>query len=101
MTRCIIPPDSIDAPDEQTRTLYLEVPGSKVVLLQAYFELYEGVGVVRTLNIRSSLVCVLTTESLLHDCLDVLDAIQKETQWRFTPRPPQAEREKYLGYFSK
>lgn len=94
------PGQALEVLDQEAVVLYLEVPASKVVLLQAYFELYEGVGVVRTLNIRTSLICILTTNSMLNDTLRVLEAIQAATLWKFAPRPSEAERERYLGYFS-
>ncbi len=74
------PADSID---EGTRALYLEVPGEKVVMLQALVESHEGLGLVRTLNIRKSLVCILTTPTMLDACLDLLNALQPEIGWRF------------------
>jgi hypothetical protein len=69
--------------DDETRVLALEVPGSKVVLLQAFFELYEGPGAVRTVDIKNSLLCIITTPSLLDACLEVLNAIQPVVHWRF------------------
>lgn len=85
-----IPAESIEQLDEGSFALYLEVPGSKVVLLQAYFELYEGVGVVRTVDIRTSRVCIVTTKSLLQDCLTVLESIHEKTGWKFTKPPAEA-----------
>ena len=73
--------------DDGSVAIYLYTPGPKVVLLQAYFELYECVGVVRTLDIRSSLVCVVTTSSLLEDCLEILEQVKTATCWEFAPRP--------------
>lgn len=93
-----IQPDVID---EGTRALYLEVPGEKVVMLQALVESHEGIGLVRTLNIRKSLICILTTPSMLEACLDLLNALQPEIGWRFVERPKEAEEQLYLGYFKK
>ncbi|MBN8550457.1 MAG: DUF4911 domain-containing protein [Deltaproteobacteria bacterium] len=91
-------PDYID---EGTVALYLEVPGEKVVLLQALVESHEGVGIVRTLNIRKSLVCVLTTPTMFEACVDLLNGLQAEIGWRFIGRPKEAEEQLYLGYFKK
>lgn len=85
--------------DELTHIIYLEVPGSKVVLLQAIFELYEGVGTVRTLDIKRSLVCILTTPDMLPHCLMILDAIEPRILWRFAQRPSAEDRDRYLGYY--
>ncbi len=90
------PANSGEYPDDQSCVLYLEVPASKVVLLQAYYELYEGVGIVRTLDISSGLVSILTTSCLLADCLEVLDSIQEKTLWRFASPSHEAKRVEYM-----
>jgi len=74
--------------DPHTWGIYLEVPGSKVVLLQALFELYEGLGTVRTIDIKRSLVCVMTTNTLLEQCLSALQELRSEVPWRFAERIP-------------
>ncbi len=89
-------PDFIDT---GTCAFYLIVPSEKVVLLQAFFELYEGIGIVRTLNLRRSLVCILTTPSMISDCRAALEAIRTMIPWSPVPRPDEAERQLYLGYF--
>jgi len=89
-------PDIIDA---GTWAYYLAVPSEKVVLLQALFELYEGLGTVRTLNLRKSLVCVLTTPTVGADCRRALEAIRLLIPWQPVARPEEAERQLYLGYF--
>lgn len=91
----------IDQLDDYTCAIYLEVPGSKVVLFQGYFELFEGLGLVRTLSIRKSLICVLTTPDLVTTCLQVLEAIKAHVPHRFVSRPKEAEEQLYLGYFAK
>ena len=91
-----IAPDFIDT---GTCAFYLVVPSENVVLLQAFFELYEGLGVVRTLNLRKSLVCILTTPSVVNDCRAALEAIRSMIPWTSVPRPEEADRQLYLGYF--
>ena len=71
-------PGTIDA---DTVAFYLEVPRSHVVLLQVYFELYDGVGTVRTLDGESAIACVITTPSQLSDCIGVLNAIREHVAW--------------------
>lgn len=91
---------TIETPDPEGRIVYLEVPAAQVVMLQAYFELYEGLGIVRTLDCRKSLVCILTTSTVLDDCIKALLELQPSIQWRPVPLPSEAERERYIGYFS-
>jgi DNA-binding response OmpR family regulator len=67
--------------DPVTVTFYLRVPKSHVVLLQTYFELYDGVGTVRTISDPEPTVCVLTTRDLMEDCINVLQAIKTEVRW--------------------
>ena len=91
--------NSIDYRDPVTPVLYLEVPSNKVVLFQAFFELYEGLGLVRTLDMRKNLLCVITTDSQLDDCCQALEGIQKEVEWKPADIPSQQEKDRYLGYF--
>lgn len=70
--------------DPQTWAFYLRVPRSHVVLLQAYFELYEGIGTVRTFTGPEPILCVMTTAGLKEDCMGVLNAIRDEVQWEIT-----------------
>jgi hypothetical protein len=67
--------------DPLTLAFYLRVPRAQVVLLQAYFELYDGVGSVRTLTGDEPVVCVMTGNSLKEDCIGVLKAIREDVEW--------------------
>ena len=91
----------VDALDEITRAIYLEVPSAQVVQFQAFFEIFEGVGIVRTLSIRKSLICILTTADCLAECFRVLDALSAHIPWRQVARPEEATQQLYLGYFGK
>ena len=79
--------------------IYLEVPGSKVVLFQAFFDLYEAIGCVRTIDIRRSRVCVVTTKDSLGDCASLLEGIKDIVPWRFCEKPLDSE--KFFGYSLK
>lgn len=92
---------NLDTIDEHCAAIYLEVPASKVVLFQSLFETYEGIGLVRTLSIQKSLICILTTPSMAEHCFAVLDAIRGELPSRFVTRPVEAEQELFLGYFRR
>jgi|GEM_PF-1148025 len=74
---------TIEKIDNQTYSVFLSIPGDQVVLLQAYFELYEGLGTVRTLDINSSKVCVLTTKSQLITCLKAIDSLKESLSIKF------------------
>lgn len=91
----------IEEIDENTYALYLEVPGSRVVQLQSFFECYEGVGIVRTLDIRKSLVCILTTEPMLPDCLKILEDLQDRIPWRCPEAVSAEDKQHFLGYFKE
>lgn len=67
--------------DPQVCAFYLRIPRSQVVLLQAYFELYDGVGTVRTITGTEPVVCIMTTHGQIEDCLAVLEAIRDDVQW--------------------
>lgn len=88
----------IETLDPISRVIYLEVPASKIVMFQAYFELSEGLGTVRTLDVKKSLLCVLTTSTMLPDCLSMLQSIKEKTHWRSTPAPGIDQKQKFLGY---
>jgi hypothetical protein len=90
---------SVHFRDQQTAIVYIEVPPEKVVLFQAFFELYEGLGLVRTLDLKKNLLCVLTTASQLEDCLQALSELKSEIDWIPAKVPSLEEQEKYLGFF--
>jgi len=87
--------------DSETFVFYLQVPSSMIVLLQGYFESYEDLGLVRTLDAQSSLVCVITTPSMKESCENLLLALRSELPWREAEEIPGDElKQRYLGYFS-
>ncbi len=84
-------PTPIPVPiDATTVAFYLEVPRSHVVLLTVYFELYDGVGTVRTLDKEGAVVCVLTTPSQAQDCVNVLHAIREQVSWEPCSETPKS-----------
>ena len=77
--------------DDHARAIFLELPPSDVVLLQALIESYEGVATVRTIDLKRSLVCVVTTASLLGTTIEVLQGLKPNVRWRAVPPPPQQD----------
>jgi hypothetical protein len=76
----------------------LEVAESKLVLFQAYFEHYEGLAAVRTVDRSRSRVCLLCTRDTFPDCLKALEALQNSIPWRVVSNLTPGDLEKYLGW---
>jgi hypothetical protein len=91
----------VDQLDDQTQAIYLQVPGEDVVKLQAFFEQYEGLGIVRTLSIKKSLIAIITTPSMLNDCFRLLEDLKEQIPWTQLPRPEEAVEQLLMGYFKK
>ncbi|MBX7136435.1 MAG: DUF4911 domain-containing protein [Oligoflexia bacterium] len=77
--------------DDECCALLLEVQSSRIVQLQALFESFEGLGVVRTMDIKQSLVSILTTNSQTTCCLELLEEIRPTIPWRFAETALAAE----------
>lgn len=90
-----------DVLDSDTYAIYLEVPGSSIVLLQGCFELHEGIGIVRTLSVKNSLICILTVPDMYQDCVNLLNAINNIVPWKVAPIPDAETRDLYHGYSKK
>lgn len=63
--------------DEHASCIYLNLPREKIILLQGFFELYDGLGTVRTVNSSRGLLCVLTSNDSIEDCCGLLTALEK------------------------
>jgi DNA-binding response OmpR family regulator len=71
--------------DPVTIAFYLRAPRSHIILLQAYFELYDGLGTVRTLEGDDQVICVLTSKAQEEDCIQMLEAIRDDVHWDIVP----------------
>lgn len=68
--------------DEIGRAIYLYCPCDQIVLLQGYFETYEGLGIIRTIDSKNSLISIITTSDMIENCLGFLNAIKPEIAWQ-------------------
>jgi hypothetical protein len=75
-----------------TIALFLTVPRNNVVLLQAYFDLHEGIGTVRTLDHPEQIVRILTTEDQYQDCCRLLLAVRNHIRWAPSSYVPSASK---------
>ena len=71
--------------DDKALALYLDVPRSGIVLLQALFELHDGLGTVRTIDASKGFICILTSSGLLNDCTEMLESVKNLIPWRLAP----------------
>lgn len=89
---------AIEQIDAETIVVPIEVPGAQVVLLQTFFELYEGLGAVRTVNIRESIICIVTTPTMLTPCLEALTSMKQLISWRFAEALPLHTKENLFDF---
>ena len=68
--------------DEYAGVVCLEVPTSQVVLLQAYFELSEGIGAVRTVDLSRSRILVMLSKDSYQPACELLASIQGNVAWK-------------------
>ena len=87
--------------DPQTSAVFLHVPAAKLVLLQALFETYEGLGLVRTLDMRRGLISILAAPEMQAGCSALLSSVQAQTGWRNAAAPTALENDLLFGYFKK
>lgn len=77
----------IETLDAHCLAIYLEVPGSKIVELQALVESYEGLAIVRTISVRDALICILAAPDQFQATTALLDSIVNQIPWRLVSRP--------------
>ena len=71
--------------DNQTEVFCIEVPPSRIVLLQGLFESYDGIGVVKTFDHVKGIVCIITSSSMREECTQLLEASSNLIPWREFP----------------
>ncbi len=90
-----IPPAAVDIQQDAGAIIYLEVPAHTIVKLQALFESYEGMGIVRTMNREKCILSILTTRDMLENVVEILKGLSDEFPWRFASDLSEQERESY------
>lgn len=69
------------------REIYLEAPPEEIVYIQAIFESYEGVAIVRTAERKRAVLVLLVAEDFLSTAWAILDALKNEVAWTPILRP--------------
>lgn len=59
---------------QESVALVVEVPPEKIVIFQAFFELYEGLGIVRTVDRERSAVALITQPHQVDEVRTILNA---------------------------
>ncbi len=67
--------------DEIAIAIFIKLPASKVAFLQSLLETYEGLGTVRTLDVKNSLIAIITTSEQLSLCQQLLNEIKPQVSW--------------------
>lgn len=84
--------------DEFAIAIFLKLPASKVAFLQSLLETYEGLGTVRTLDVKNSLIAVITTTSQLATCEEVLNQIKPQVSWSYATEINPDKKNEYFGF---
>lgn len=66
---------STELVDEHTYVFKLTVPIHTIVFIQACFESYEGVAVLRTINPETGLIELLSSKDMADDCASLINWI--------------------------
>lgn len=69
--------------------IYLEVEPKDIGYIQAIFESYEGVAIVRTLDRKKAVIVLLVVEDFLSTARAILDCLRSETSLTEIRRPAE------------
>lgn len=67
--------------------IYLQVQPEDIGYIQAIFESYEGVGIVRTVNRKEALIVILVVHDFLSTARSILASLKDEVSITESPRP--------------
>jgi hypothetical protein len=89
--------EGVEPLDQTSCAVYIHCPSAYIVDLQSYFEIYESLGVVRTLDSRNSLVGIITTPTMLPEVEQVLEGLQTVIPWTRASLPSEELRSKIFN----
>jgi pyrimidine operon attenuation protein/uracil phosphoribosyltransferase len=71
----------------EAREIYLQVHREDIAYIQAIFESYEGVGIVRTLDRKKGIIVLLVVDDSLITARSILASLENEVAVIEIPRP--------------
>lgn len=71
--------------------IYLETRPEDIAYIQAVFESYEGVGIIRTVERKKAVIVLLVVDDLLRVARSILDSLKHEVPLTEISRPPDTE----------
>ncbi len=72
-----------------THEIYIEIPPQEIATIQAIFDSYEGVGIVRTVDRKKAVIVLLVVEDSLDVARSILDSLKSEISLKEVPRPAE------------
>ncbi|HEV8342804.1 MAG TPA: DUF4911 domain-containing protein [Candidatus Binatia bacterium] len=67
--------------------IYLQLQPEDIAYIQAIFESYEGVGIVRTVDRKKAIIALLLVEDFLGTARSILASLKNEVPLTVIPRP--------------
>ena len=77
--------------DSLTTICFLKIDPSQIVYLQALFEGYDGIGVLKTFDQSIGGVCIITTTDMQADVIAFLEGISVDIAWEPTQGPSEVD----------
>lgn len=93
----MIPENSFHQNHDGGVVLFLEAPTHAIVILQAIFESYEGIGLVRTMDSKKGILTILSTVDTFDEVTRVLASLQETIPWRYCSDLSDGRREQYIA----
>jgi len=71
----------------EAREIYLQVHREDIAYIQAIFESYEGVGIIRTVDRKKGIIVLLVVDDFLTTARSILASLKNEVAFIEIPRP--------------